>query len=88
MSWQWQRVTGAPLTVGDVTLTPEAHVLSWRWGLRGGLVWNRPLALTIQRGPDRQRFPIVDLTRLAQLVAAALGLLLGVALGFLAPNRR
>lgn len=83
MTWQWQQVRGAPLTLGDITLTPEARVLSWQWGSRGGLIWNRPIALIIQRGPDQQRLPIVDLTRLAQITAAAVGILIGAVLGFL-----
>lgn len=80
---QWERHTGEPLTVGDVTVTPESQALSLRLPF-GGFVWNRPAAVLVDDGNGRQRMPIPDVTRTAQLAlfaAAALFLIVAVALG-------
>ena len=42
---QWEIRTGAPViitdeTLGQVTITPQSHVLAIRWP-HGGWVWNR-----------------------------------------------
>ena len=65
---QWQTVSGSPVTVGDVTVTPQSQALTVHWPF-GGFVWNRPLAILVERGGQRsvQRIPIVDVTRIVQL---------------------
>jgi hypothetical protein len=70
---QWQTVSGDKVTVGDVTVTPQSRALTVRWP-RGGLVWNRPVAVLVERGEETERIPIVDVTRLAQLGLMGLGL--------------
>jgi hypothetical protein len=66
---QWHKMAGEPTTVGDTTVTPESSVLMvrlpGRW--QGGYVWNRPVAVLVERGEERQRIPIVDVTRMAQV---------------------
>ena len=74
---QIQTREGAPIAVGDVTLTPQAQSLSVRWP-GGGWVWNRPLAAVVTRGDQEDRIPIVDVTRIAQIVM--LGITLACAL--------
>ena len=71
---QWQTMAGDPVTVGDTTLTPESSALVVRLPGRwpAAFVWNRPVAVVVQRGEERERIPIVDVTRMAQL-----GLLVG-----------
>ena len=43
-----QEASAAPVTVGDVTVTPLARALVVRLP-QGGFVWNRPTALTVER---------------------------------------
>ena len=73
--FQWQTASGDEVTVGDVTVTPQSRALTVRWP-RGGLVWNRPVAVLVERDEETERIPIVDVTRMAQLG------LLGLSLAF------
>ena len=54
-----------PVTVDDVTVTPRSRALVVRlpWG---GLVWNRPTAVLVERDGRVRRIPIVDVTRILQ----------------------
>jgi hypothetical protein len=70
---QWQTASGDKVTVGDVTVTPQSRALTVRWP-RGGLVWNRPVAVLVERGEETERIPVVDVTRMAQLGLLGLGL--------------
>ena len=63
---QWQTASGDKVTVGDVTVAPQSRALTIRWP-RGGLVWNRPVAVLVERGEEMERVPIVDVTRMAQV---------------------
>lgn len=67
--FRWQTVVGEPTTIGETTVTPESSVLTvcLPGGRAGGFVWNRPLAVTVQRAGQSERIPIVDVTRIAQL---------------------
>lgn len=76
---EWQTQKGRPLSAGDLTVTPESRALVLRWP-GGGLVWNRPVAVLLQRGDQVERRPIVDVTRLAQWAIGGVGLGLGLAL--------
>jgi len=64
--FQLQTASGNPVTVGDVTLTPQSQALIVRWP-SGGFVWNRPAAILVERGGQTERIPIVDVTRIVQL---------------------
>ncbi len=64
---KWQTVSGAAVTVGDVTVVPQSQALTLRWGRFGGLVWNRPAALLVERGGQTERIPIVDVVRAVQV---------------------
>jgi hypothetical protein len=74
---KWQRLSGDKITVGDVTVTPQSQALSVRWP-NGGFVWNRPVAVLVQRGEETERIPIVDVTRMAQLGLLGLGVVFSV----------
>jgi hypothetical protein len=63
---QWQTVSGSPVTAGDVRLTPQSQSLTLRWP-HGGWVWNRPVAVLVEREGQTERIPIVDVTRAVQL---------------------
>ncbi len=70
---QWELVSGEPVRAGDVTVTPQARALSVRLG-RIGLVWNRPVAILVERDGQVERKRILDVTRIAQLGLLGLGL--------------
>lgn len=55
-----------PVTANGVTVTPLARALTIRTRF-GGLVWNRPVALVVERGGRVTRMRIVDVTRAAQV---------------------
>ncbi len=64
---KWQTVSGEAMTAGDVTVVPQSQALTLHWGRYGGLVWNRPAAILIERGDQSERIPIVDFTRVVQV---------------------
>ncbi|HEX6553814.1 MAG TPA: hypothetical protein VF026_13695 [Ktedonobacteraceae bacterium] len=64
--FQVQTVSGQPVTVNDVTVTPQSQALIVRLPI-GGFVWNRPTAILVKRDEATKRFPIVDITRILQL---------------------
>ena len=72
-----KRRTAPPVRVGDTVLRLESQVLRVRWP-QGGLVWNRPLTVTVERDGQAERVPIVDVTRLAQAVLYGLSALFTV----------
>jgi hypothetical protein len=63
------------VTRGDTTVTPQTRVLTVRLPF-GGFVWNRPVAVQVERDGRIERIPIVDFTRLAQLATLGFGLVL------------
>lgn len=73
--FQWQTLAGDKVTVGGITVTPKSQALTIRWP-NGGLVWNRPTAILVERDGQPEQIPIVDVTRLTQVG------LLGLALSF------
>jgi hypothetical protein len=84
---QWQTVSGSPVTAGDVTLTPQSQSLTVRWPY-GGWVWNRPVAILVERGGQTERIPIVDVTRAAQLGLLSCTLVFGMVTFVLTARRR
>jgi hypothetical protein len=73
-----QEAPAAPVTLGDVTVTPWARALVVRLP-QGGFVWNRPTALTVQQAGAVRHVPVVDVTRLLQLGVLALAAAIGAA---------
>lgn len=65
--------TGESLTRGEVTVTPQSRTLVIR-GRHGGWVWNRPLAVLVERDGKEERIPIRDVTRIIQLALYGLSL--------------
>lgn len=77
-TFTWQQESGETVTVGEVAATPQSQALTVRWP-RGGWVWNRPVAILVERGEeDQERIPITDVTRVAQLVLYGFGLVFAV----------
>ncbi len=60
---------GKTIRQGNVTITPQAQALTIRFPY-GGFVWNRPVAVMVERDGRRERFPIFDVTRAAVLAMA------------------
>jgi len=77
-TFTWQQESGETVTVGEVAATPQSQALTVRWP-RGGWVWNRPVAILVERGEeDQERIPITDVTRVAQLALYGFGLVFAV----------
>lgn len=84
---EWQTVSGDRVTAGHVTLTPQSQALTLRWP-NGGLVWNRPVAVLVERDGQSERIPIVDVTRLAQVGLLGLSVFFVLATLFRSNRRR
>lgn len=66
--------SGDPVTVGGVTVTPQSQALVIRLPFFR-FVWNRPLAVLVERDGRAERIPVVDVTRLV-LIGLGLGTVL------------
>jgi len=75
--FQVQTVSGQPVTVESVTVTPQSQALIVRLPI-GGFVWNRPTAILVERDETAKRFPIVDITRILQLWLLGFSLVLSI----------
>ena len=75
--FQVQTVSGQPVTVDSVTVTPQSQALIVRLPI-GGFVWNRPTAILVEQDEAAKRFPIVDITRILQLLLLGFSLVLSI----------
>ena len=75
--FQRQTRSGDPVKAGDFTVTPQSEAICLRWPY-GGLVWNRPVAVLVEKGTQTERIPIVDVTRTAQLGLLGLSAILSI----------
>jgi hypothetical protein len=71
--FQRRTLSGEPVVVGGMTVTPQSQAVALRWP-GGGWVWNRPVAVLVEQDGVTRRIPIVDVTRLAQLAFLGVGL--------------
>lgn len=78
-AFQYQTLLGDPITIGDVTITPQSQALTIRWP-RGGWVWNRPVGVLVERDGQTERIPIVDVTRVAQWAMLGVSALCSIAI--------
>ena len=72
-----ETTSGEPIVVGDTKITPQAQAFSVRFPF-GGFVWNRPIAVLVERDDGTQRIPIVNVTRVVQIVLFGLVLSISV----------
>jgi len=72
---EWQQHAGDTLSLGNVSLTPLSQALVIRTSI-GGYVWNRPVAVLVQRDGQEQRLPILNVILMARLAMLGLGLAL------------
>ena len=83
---QLQNTAADPVVVGDTRVTPQAQALVIRFPF-GGFVWNRPVAVLVERDDMTRRIPIVDVTRLAQIALLGSLLAFSVIITLLAAQR-
>jgi hypothetical protein len=62
-----QTKTGSAAQAGEYTLQPISRSVSWI-GRQAGVVWNRPLAIRVERRGAVQEIPIRDVTLIALVV--------------------
>ena len=84
---RWQVVSGEEVIAGDVTLTPQSQAFTISWP-NGGFVWNRPVAVLVERGGQTERIPVVDVTRIAQITLLGLGFVLSIVVFMLSIRQR
>jgi hypothetical protein len=72
-------IDGPTLAVGGVRITPRARVITLRTPF-GGLVWNQPGAVLVERDGEITRKSILDVTRLTQAALWTCVLVAAVAL--------
>ena len=68
------------IQTGPNKITPFSQAVKLMLpGSRGGLIWNRPYSVLVQ-GDDgsEQVLPVVDVTRIAQLILIGIGLAFGI----------
>ncbi len=75
--FQVQTVAGQPMTVDNITVTPQSQALIGRLPI-GGFVWHRPTTILVERDGTAKRFPIVDITRILQLCLLGFSLVLAI----------
>lgn len=74
---QLETKTGEPVTAQGVTVTPQAQVLTVSIpAVHGGIVWNRPTGVIVERDGQREEMPVVNVNR---WLAIGLGILPAVA---------
>ena len=83
---QFQTTAADPVIVGDTRVTPQAQALVIRFPF-GGFVWNRPIAVLVERDDMTRRIPIVDVTRLVQIALFGSLLAFSVIITLLAAQR-
>lgn len=81
----WQTKTGNAIEINDVTIIPQAQVLQLKLPF-GGLLWNRPTNVMVERNGQIKTFPLIDVTRFALWVI--FGLTAVIYLLLLMRNRR
>jgi hypothetical protein len=85
---EWQQHAGDKLSLGNASVTPLSQALVIRTPI-GGYVWNRPVAVLVERDGRQQRLPIVNVILQARLAMLGLGLTItGLGLIYSALRRR
>jgi hypothetical protein len=93
-----KKSNGKPIPVGNLELIPVSQALVIRTpGQINGLVWNRPVAIRVQRVqrvqtpdgemPATQVVPVYDYTRRAQMLILGVGLLGSALIWLILRNR-
>ena len=73
--FEWRTTLGEPITAGETRITPQSRALVVRLPF-GGLVWNRPTGVLVERPGQSEKIPVVDVTGTAVLALTALGVII------------
>ena len=57
----WEKISGEPMMIQDARITPQARVLRVQSRF-GGLVWNRPVSVVVERAGKRETIAVPDVT--------------------------
>lgn len=68
----WKPVTGEPQVFGDRVVRLQAQAISLITPF-GGLVWNRPTAVLVEKDGVTDEVPILDVTRYALIGIGVMG---------------
>ena len=70
---EWKTVQGTAVSTPHHTLIPESQALTFKFPY-GRIVWQRPTEKKKKNGNKTERYPVVDVTRLAtwSILAASL----------------
>jgi len=85
--FQRQRISGDPIIVGDTTVTPQAQSVTLRWPY-GGLIWNRPSAIVVERDNHTTPMHVIDITRVLVWGLLGLGLFFAIVTALLSNQQR
>jgi hypothetical protein len=81
MQWLSSRIqSGEPIQFGSRRMVVRSHAIQLSLPfIKGGIVWNRPFALQVQEGDGQeQTLPVVDVTRIAQVLILAAGVMAAI----------
>jgi hypothetical protein len=68
--------TGEPIAASQVRLFPVSQAVTLQVSGRGGVVWNRPVSVGVQKKDEEVHFiPVYDYTRLVQVSILAAGII-------------
>ena len=84
---QFRNVSGQPITLGRFTLTPQARILTIRLPF-GGFVWNRAGSVVVEEAGQTKLYPVVNVTRIAQIALAGSSLLFTIISLFMIKRRK
>jgi hypothetical protein len=72
-----ETTAGEPISVDEREIVPIARSVRVQMPLlRGGLIWNRPVAVVVRAANGQEyELPVRDVTRRAQLFVVAVGIL-------------
>ena len=82
-----ETTSAEPIVVSNTRITPQAQAFRLSFPF-GGFVWNRPTAVLVERDGETQRMPIVDVTRVVQIVLFGLVLTFSVIITLAVSQRR
>ena len=75
---QLKSTRGERILFDGIAVTPLSKALILRLPF-GGFVWNRPVAIEVERDQNIERIPIIDVTLSAQLGIIAIGTVVTIA---------
>jgi len=85
--FQRQTISGDQTKIGDTIVTPQAQSVTLRWPY-GGLIWNRPAAVLVERDNHTTRLPVIDVTRILVWGLLGLGLFFAIVTALLSNQQR